>query len=356
LICKIKYSNFAGWLNTYTPNVAFRLTLAANALNRLAWLLLGFFLTYPALAQRNTLQLIRISEDNDGLNTRREISDRQYTNGTRLEVFYTKQTKRRFLSALLIPLAGQVNNMYSIGLTHLMYTPTDIKKKTIIKGDRPYTATLYATHALTSSDPENKQRLTTELGLGVLGRAALGEELQLWIHRQLGFDKPQGWQHQLPTDVVINYLIQYEKQLVQPSANLQVLGLLSTNLGTLSNNVNAGLIVRAGLFSDYFSNYERQTSNQRINPYRKFQLFFFVRPTVRFVMNDSVLQGGIFTHRQADYVLNSDFLNHAFMQVEYGGVLMHNRLGISFSEKLITPQFKGAPSQQVGNITLFVGI
>ncbi|WP_338868412.1 lipid A deacylase LpxR family protein [Spirosoma sp. SC4-14] len=324
-------------------------------MNRLACLWLALLLCLPAQAQRNRLQLIRISEDNDGLNTQGKISDREYTNGTKIDILYTKNTKPRLLSALLIPIAASANNMYSVGLTHLMYTPTNIKQKSVIRNDRPYTAVLYATHGLTSADSVRKQRLITELGLGVLGRAALGEELQIWVHRQLGFDEPQGWRYQLPTDLLVNYLIQYEKQLFQPSAGLQALGMMSANVGTLSNNINAGLMVRAGLLGNYFTNFERPAGN-RSPSYRKRQLYAFMRPTLRLLLDDSTLQGGFFTRSRAYYVLNNKLLNRSVAQLEVGAVLTRNRLGLSVSEKFISPTFKGVPSQEVGNITLFFGL
>ncbi|MVM37803.1 DUF2219 family protein [Spirosoma sp. HMF3257] len=331
-------------------------------MKRLVWLMIGLFLTLPGMAQRNKLQLLRISEDNDALNARREVTDREYTNGTRIDVFYTKTAKARFLSALLIPIGEnphEVNNLYSIGLTQLMYTPSDITNKEVIRTSRPYAALLYITHSLTSSDPIHHQRLTTELDLGVLGKAAFGEEVQTWFHKQMGYNKPEGWSHQLPSDVVINYLIQYEKLLVQPSPNLQILGLLSTNVGTLNNNINAGITFRAGIFSDYFSNYERPAIVEGVHHapnYRKVQFFFYMRPVARLVMDDSILQGGFFSHDRAQYVVDRDLLKRAFVQFEYGAVLSRNRLGVSFSEKLITPQYEGAPSQQVGNLTLFIGL
>ena len=218
---------------------------------------------------------------------------------------------------------------------------------------------LYATHGLTSSDPVHLQRLTTELSIGVQCKAALGEQAQTWFYKKLGFDKPQGWSHQLPTDVVLNYLIQYEKQLVQPSPKLQIIGLLSTNVGTLASNINAGITFRAGIFNGYFSNYERLAvvDNKSLTPrYRRFQFFFYMRPVVRLVMDDAILQGGFFTHRRAEYVIDRDLLKREFVQFEYGVVLSRNRLGLSFSEKLITAQYEGAPSQQVGNLTVSIGL
>lgn len=64
----------------------------------------------PGLAQRNQLQLIRVSEDNDAMNVRRAPTDREYTNGTRIEVLYTKTGKPRFPSNLLIPPGWQTGN------------------------------------------------------------------------------------------------------------------------------------------------------------------------------------------------------------------------------------------------------
>jgi len=333
--------------------LTFSLPPIVRFINCFVWL--GLLLCSPALAQRNRLQLIRVSEDNDGLNTQGKISDREYTNGTRIDVLYSKNTKPRFLSALLFPIAAKANNMYSVGITHLMYTPTNIKQKSVDRNDRPYTAVLYATHGLTSVDSVRKQRLTTELGLGVLGKAALGEELQVWVHRQLGFDEPQGWRYQLPTDFALNYLVQYEKQLLQPAPGLQILGLLSANVGTLSNNLNAGLMVRAGLLGNYFTNFERPIGNQ-LPSYRKLQLYAFLRPTIRFLLDDSTLQGGFFTRNTAYYVLDNNLLNRSVTQFELGAVVTRNRLGVSISERFISPTFKGVSSQEVGNITLFIGI
>ncbi|MFD2572653.1 lipid A deacylase LpxR family protein [Spirosoma soli] len=334
-------------------------------MKRIVMFTLSWLLVIHGLAQRNQLQLIRISEDNDALNVRRESTDREYTNGTRIDIFYTKHAKPRLLSALLIPIGSQrfeddndpnaIDNLYGVGLTQLMYTPSDITQENVIRQSRPYTGVLYATHSLISSDPIHKQRLTTELGLGVLGKAALGKEVQTWFHEKFGFDKPRGWQHQLPTDVVINYLIVYEKALVQPSPNLEIIGLLSTNVGSLSNNINAGITFRAGIFGNYFSNFPNREAASQPGK-RPFQFYFFMRPVGRLVMDDAVLQGGFFTHNSAEHVIDRDLLNRGYMQFEYGVVLSRNRLGISFSEKLITAQYNGAPSQQVGNLTFSFGL
>ena len=44
------------------------------------------------------------------------------------------------------------------------------------------------------------------------------------------------------------------------------------------------------------------------------------------------------------------------MQYEYGIVLAHKRFGIAFYEKLRTPEFKNFYTQQIGNVTLYIGL
>ena len=318
------------------------------------------FVSGTTLAQRkNTWQYLRIYEDNDAFNPRNEVSDRQYTNGTKIELFYTKHTKPRFLSSLLIRASDKADNLYGVGLTQLMYTPSDLTRSDISYGDRPYTGVLYLSHSLISSDQARQQKITTEFDLGVLGKAALAGETQIWVHKQLGFNRPMGWDHQLKSDVVINYLIQYEKEIIQPAKNLEIIGLLGANVGSLYNNLNAGITFRAGLLNDYFSNYERPTADQKASRppgYRKTQFFFYMRPIARLVMDDSTLQGGTFTNSKEEYVIDRDLITRINVQFEYGFVLLHNRLGVAFSQKLRTAEFDGGPNQQYGNLILFIGL
>lgn len=186
--------------------------------------------------------------------------------------------------------------------------------------------------------------------------------MQTWYHGLIDSPKPQGWDHQLPTDIVLNYLIQYEKLLVQPSPNLQVIGLLSANVGTLNNNINAGITFRAGIFNDYFLTYERLVSSRAMGAtgdsptYRRFQFYFYMRPIGRLVMDDSILQSGFFTHDSAEHVVDRDLLNRGFVQFEYGTFVGYKRVGVSLSEKLIITQYTNAPSQQVSNLTFFFSL
>ena len=69
--------------------------------------LLSVLLLQPVFSQKNnTLQLLKISEDNDFLNFRGEGTDRGYSSGLKLELYYTKKAKAKFPSNLLM----KINN------------------------------------------------------------------------------------------------------------------------------------------------------------------------------------------------------------------------------------------------------
>lgn len=81
-----------------------------------------------------------------------------------------------------------------------------------------------------------------------------------------------------------------------------------------------------------------------------------MKTEVTAVMDNAVLQGGFFTHDSSPYTINKDSIARVHMQYEYGIVISHKRFGIGFYEKLRTPEFKGFYTQQIGNLTLYIGL
>ncbi len=306
-----------------------------------------------------TPQFIRISEDNDFINLRGEGTDRFYTNGTHIDITYTKPKRRRYLTSMLLPLSNSSDNLYSIGITQLMFTPTDITRKDIIYGERPYAGLLFFTHSLVSADETKKHKLTSEVDLGVIGPWSFAKEAQTFIHKEINYLKPEGWDNQVDNDILFNYMLQYEKLLLSPMDKFEVIGLLEADAGTLSNKITTGLTFRMGTYNSYFSNYEKpglQTSKERHEAYKKVQFFFYVKPTFTAFVDNSTLEGGMFSGYGSVYTLNKDSLTRFYMQFEYGLILGSGRCGVSINEKLRPAEYKNAPTIQVGNLTFFVGL
>jgi hypothetical protein len=310
-----------------------------------------------AQSNRN-VQFLKISEDDDFLNFRGEGTDRGYTSGLKLELYYTKTTVARFPTNLLMKIGPNADNLYGWGLVQNMYTPNNIAEGSIQYGDRPYCGLTYLSHILISSDGEKKQKLTTSLSLGLLGKYSYAGQVQTWVHKLINYQEPGGWGNQIRSDIIVNYSILYEHLLFNPTPNLEIIGSIHGNTGTLYNNTGLGLQFRAGLFNDYFSNYERPTcySGFANGSIKRFQFFFYMKTIGTAVMDDATLQGGFFSHRSSPYVISKDSVSRFYMQYEYGIVIAKNRLGLNIAEKMRTPEFKGTYAQQVGNITLYIGL
>jgi len=307
---------------------------------------------------KDSFQLIKISEDDDYLNFRGEGTDRNYTQGLKLEIYYTKHTPVNFSGKLLLKISDSADNLYGWGLTQNLYTPNDITTKSIQYGERPYAGTLYGSHILISSDREKRQKLTTSLSLGVIGRYSFAGQLQKWVHGLIHYQKPQGWDNQIKSDIIINYYVLYERLLFNPTPNLEIIGGIHSNFGTLYNNAGLGVQFRGGLFNDYFSNYERPAFHSGISngSFKRFQFYFYMKIVGTAVMDDATLQGGFFSHKSSPYVISKDSVSRFTMQYDYGFVMAKNRMGVSISEKFRTAEFKGSYAQQVGDVTLYIGL
>ncbi|SFD98483.1 hypothetical protein SAMN05518672_10438 [Chitinophaga sp. CF118] len=330
-------------------------------MGKFKYLLLISLLVWQAgmTQKKNELQVLKISEDDDYLNLRGEGTDRGYSGGLKIEFYYTKNVKPRFLGNLLMRITDKADNLYGWGLTMNTYTPTDITKTEIQYGDRPYAGVTYVSHILISSDPLKKQKLTTSISLGVIGEYSGNKAVQIWFHNLINYRKPQGWNNQIKNDIILNYFINYERGLFSPTPNLEILGSIQANAGTLANNMGLGIQFRAGLFNNYFTKYERPTFKDKTSgdgSTRRFQFYFYMKTTGTAVMDDASLQGGFFSHNSSPYVIKKDSISRFYMQYEYGIVLANRRLGIAFSEKLRTPDFKGTYNQQVGNVTFYIGL
>lgn len=129
-------------------------------------------------------------------------TDRNYTNGARVtyfslgtplpDIFYTVDK--------LVP-TFSINETTSISwsLGHNLYTPSDIEVAANQDDDRPWAAFLYGSAGLVSVTKNHIDSL--EATVGIVGPAALGEQVQKLIHRHVSDSPmPKGWRHQLKNE------------------------------------------------------------------------------------------------------------------------------------------------------------
>ena len=124
-------------------------------------------------------------------------TDMYYTQGIRLELVLPAFKKLPLMN--LLPHLSNSVTQYGLALAQDCYTPTSITVPEIQYGDRPYAATMYLGHYEVSTNEQRKQKLTSEVDLGVIGPCAVCAEEQKAIHHAINDRQPKGWQYQMAT-------------------------------------------------------------------------------------------------------------------------------------------------------------
>ena len=368
----------------------------------------------PTLAQTNRQgplsanNYIKLDLENDLFQLRQDdVRDQNFTNAIRLEWMNRRQSPLNFM---LLEFPNDPANprlldkLYTYSLGQEMYTPLDLSVKSILYQQRPYAGWLYVSSGLVTVDVEGAQKLTSSVGIGVMGPASLSEPTQKLVHRIGNYTKPEGWHNQIVNSVGVSYLVRYEARPFRHPFHraFDLIGLLEGHVGSVTNYFGAGGMLRIGQFNDYFQNvtglYEKgayvneQTNkvlysnvekarNDKIRqldslgqPERKqqvqrkqsqlpverfsnqpFQLYAFMRPVGRVVLDNSFLQGGWGTDGKNPYVIASADITRFYINVEYGGVISYKRMQICYTQSFRTAEFTGASTQQWGRLALTVG-
>lgn len=317
------------------------------------WVTIGvlfLILANSVLAQNAEVSFINLSVENDLFIFKGDATDRYYTNGVRLDYFYESK-KRKFPSSLLLKISED-KNIYGWGIAQYMFTPSRIDIPDIQYNDRPYAGTFFAIHSLSSYDYSKKLKVTSELYFGVMGPLSLAEETQIWVHGLFNYTKPEGWKNQVPNDIVINYNLRLEKEMIYVPEKLFVTGTLETYNGTLYNAMGAGFILRAGRVSNFFDPQSKFSSDKK-----KARFFVVLKPTLRVIYYNALLQGGIITNisdSHKGYILNKDQIERLNVFAEAGLVYEHPKMKIMFMQKMRTAPIKNGNALEVGNVSLGV--
>lgn len=312
---------------------AFRIALLLVLLSLAA---LALFAQAPPVMKDEAVY-VRLATDNDFFKLRGN-TDRYFTNGERLDVFFSSKYEAG-LEKLFFVLPRKKyafrSNEFGIGVGMNMYTPTDISLVTPDSTDRPYAGWTYAAIKCISNDLSSKQRLTTEHSLGVIGPAAYQKEIQIWYHDCIDSQEPMGWDNQIANDFAYNLNVSYERELINPVRQIQVVGTIEANAGTVTNHIGLGGLIRIGRFNDYFvqefgllsdstemDRYQKEVLPTMRGDYfpetidRKFQLYFQIRPLFRAVLDNSLLQGGMFGFRDSPHTVPADELKRFYVNTE----------------------------------------
>jgi lipid A 3-O-deacylase len=286
--------------------------------------------------QLNTNQYFRFNYDNDYFTK----TDEYYSQGITLDIAHPAISK--FILAKLLWKPYKTIPQYGITFNLFGYTPTSIKSDEILYGDRPFEANITLKTYLLQVDDKHKQKVATAFSVGVMGKAALGFDIQYNIHRWTKNPLPLGWQNQIKNDVILNYQFNYEKQLVSIDNHFLLNAATEGRLGTLNTKASAGFNFMAGRFTKRFMPIAKK---------RKTEYYFYGQGNVNVIGYDATLQGGIF-NRKSPYTIGSKDVNRITFQADAGVIVNFKKLYLSYTQSFVTKEFTQGKYHRWGGVSV----
>lgn len=287
---------------------------------------------------------IRLDIENDMLVIRQK-TDRYFTSGLKLDYFILKNPGEKFWFSKIFPRLKESDNFYGLTAASNMYTPANMSE-TMLPGDRPYAGWAYIGLNNVSNNAETATRFSTEYTIGAIGPVVQQEKIQTKWHEVIGRPAPQGWKNQIANDIALTLNFTGEKRLFKPAEYVDIIGLMEANVGTVTNYMGFGGMVRVGWFDDYF--HDIMQVKGKIN---KWQAYVYMRPQVRIIADNALLQGGVFTYYKSPYTIPRDDINRYYMNTEFGYSVTFRNLNVTYSQNIRTPEFKGAKNMFWGAMT-----
>ncbi|TYB79930.1 lipid A deacylase LpxR family protein [Bizionia myxarmorum] len=278
----------------------------------------------------------RFNYDNDYF----AATDENYTQGYNLEIVLPILENNPINS--LFFKAKESTTKYGLAIEHIGFTPNDYASKEIQIGDRPFAAAIMLKSFIIAINTKQKYRLSQSYSLGIIGPGAFGKEMQVGIHEATGNKIPQGWQHQVKNDVVLNYSLDYEKQLVNIQNVFSLQGETGVEIGTLFTNASLGLNATLGLINTAFTDSKSK---------KGFRVYAYAETIGHVIGYNATLQGGLL-NRKSVYTINSNEIERLTATFNYGFVVQTKTLYFEYSRSAITREFETGSSAKYGGIKI----
>jgi hypothetical protein len=214
----------------------------------------------------NTDHRWTLLEDNDGMITH---DDRHYTQGLRVSDLLPETDPGDNEEAIFNGI-GLLLPMYRRGadshrriewspLGQSLFTPSDTQLNPPDRTDRPYAGWIYMGGALLQENRHGQHSAdlnSLELLGGVVGKWALGRQVQSSFHRTFGFGNAYGWSEQLANRAALQLSYDRKQRLTVLTGDefgIDAIPEAGASLGTVFREADAGLLLRAGggLQTDY---------------------------------------------------------------------------------------------------------
>jgi len=177
-------------------------------------------------------------------------SDEFYTNGIRFAIVRTDNWKwteafgEWWMDKPLIGADAEYNITSTLVLGQNFFTPSVITTFRVNPDDRPYAGFLYGGVRVDVTRADAMKQHSFEFDAGIMGPAALSDELQTAVHLLRQSRIPKGWEHEVGTQLGLQF--QYLFRLRAGWSFADVVPHIGGALGTIQTYANAGATVRIG--------------------------------------------------------------------------------------------------------------
>lgn len=269
-----------------------------------------------------------------------KLTDRYYTNGLRISWTSGTDGVPDFLQRAGRALWFDGTQRIAIGVTQQIYTPADTSTPASLPRDRPYAGVLMANFTLMQDTPDHRSSMT--LGLGMVGPAALGEEVQNGFHDLIGQRHNMGWGSQIHNEPLIQITSERVWRLRTGTVGgleTEALPSLTASVGNLRVYGQTGVIFRIGqgLDGDFGAPRIRpgMTGGDAYVQTRPFAWYVFAGADGQVVAHDITLDGN--TWQNSASVKRKLFVG----ELEFGFAVIWHGVRLSYTHVLQTAQFSG---------------
>ena len=257
-------------------------------------------------------------------------TDYYYTSGENIFFLHPSISKSPIAKLFITKFDKHDVEYNGISIEHQMYTPTDTPSDTVKVGDRPYAASLTLNQFQIFENKEKGYRVTSTLSMGVIGKSALGAEIQSLIHEITPSQQPVGWESQIRNDILLNYNFRIDKRLYQ-SNHFELLASSNVTIGTVNTDISASANMRFGWMDSFFNSY---------SPIRNsgFKTWMELGYDAKLVGYNAYLQGGVF-NRTSPYVKEASEIKRLIHTFDAKIFVQYNKHRLIFEAYRLSPEF-----------------
>jgi hypothetical protein len=217
-----------------------------------------------------------------------------------------------------------------------------------IENDRPYAAYLLATNYSVLINPSKYLKIYNEIGIGIMGPAAGGRQVQTFVHTVIGSSLPNGWEFQLRNAFLIDYQFRIEKGFFNDWIARHFIPFAKIRVGTLTDRIGIGLMTKFG--NTYKSLGEVADGK---NLHKRFIWEWVFEANLHGVFYDATLQGGLFNGNEVIKLKKQDTISRQY-QLRMGVNLYYRSFYVRYMVKFNSQNFSSGVIHRYGGVNIGV--